>query len=61
MAEYTTMDAVQMAYDGNAAGFREAISDLLMDKVYDAVAIKKHEVAANFMSTEDSQEMDDVD
>lgn len=60
MAEYTTMDAVKMAYDGNVSGFREAISDMMLDKIYDAVAIKKHEVAANFLAVEDDQEQDDV-
>lgn len=60
MAEYTTQDAVRMAYDGNAAGFREAVSDILMDKVHDAVAIKRHEVAANFLAVDD-EETSDVD
>jgi hypothetical protein len=50
MAEYTTRDAVRLAFEGNASDFRTAVSDLLMDKVYDAVEIKKHEVAMGFMS-----------
>ena len=57
MSDYTTKDAVQMAMDGNASGFQSAISDLLMDKVRDAVSLKKVEVASSFMSS-DSEEIE---
>lgn len=50
---YTTKDAVKMAMNGDASKFQEAISDLLMDKVRDAVSLKKIEVASNFMSSEE--------
>jgi hypothetical protein len=51
MSEVTTQDAVRMAMDGNASGFRDAVNDILMDKVRDAVDIKKIEVASTFMSS----------
>ena len=57
MSDYTTQDAVKMAFDGNASGFRDAINDILMDKVKDAVELKKIQVASSFMSAEtDSEE-----
>jgi molybdopterin synthase catalytic subunit len=52
-------DAVSMAGDGNASQFKDTVGSLLMDKIKDSVAIKKHEVAANFMNyIEDSQDED---
>jgi hypothetical protein len=51
MSEVTTQDAIKMAMDGNASGFRDAVNDILMDKVRDAVDIKKIEVASTFMSS----------
>jgi hypothetical protein len=56
MSEYTTKDAVKMAMDGNASGFRDAINDILVDRVRDAVEVKKIEVASSFMSSMDSEE-----
>ena len=58
MSDYTTKDAVQMAVDGNASGFQSAISDLLMDKVRDAVSLKKIEVASSFMSSDSEEEVE---
>lgn len=55
---YTTKDAVKMAMDGDAAKFQEAISDLLMDKVRDAVSLKKIEVASNFMTSDIEEEVE---
>lgn len=53
MSENTTTDAVKLAFDGNVSAFKDAVNDLLMDKIYDAVSMKKHEVAANYMETDD--------
>lgn len=64
MAEHTTMDAIKMAAAGDVANFRSAVSDIMMDKIYDAVELKKHEVSASFMSDEEqteTQETEDVD
>lgn len=56
--EYTTKDAVNFAADGNAHDFKKAVNDLLMDRIRDAVDLKKVDVAANFLSpeVEDSEE-----
>jgi len=57
MSEYTINDAIEMAGDGNASEFKNAIGSLLMDKIKDSVEIQKHQVAADFMSDfEDTQD-----
>lgn len=55
MSDYTAKDAVQHAFDGNVSAFRDVVNDLLLDKVYNAVEMKKYEVAGNYMSM-DSEE-----
>ncbi len=60
MSDYTMQDAVQAAYDRNASGFRDAIGSLLLDKIQNAVEIKKHEVAAGFMSDMEAAEPTEV-
>jgi len=52
MSDYTAKDAVELAFDGNVSAFRDAINDLLLDKIYDAVEMKKYEVAGSYMSEE---------
>jgi len=61
MSDYTMKDAVKMAYDGNVSDFRDAVGSLLMDKIQDAVGMKKAEVAASFMSEPTTEVNDDVD
>ena len=39
-----------MASDGNASDFKDAVGSMLMNKIQDAVGMKKAEVAASFMS-----------
>jgi hypothetical protein len=51
---YTTVDAVNMAADGNVNGFKGAIGSILMDKISDAIQIKKFEVQNNFMGTQET-------
>lgn len=58
MSDYTTKDAVKMAMDGDAHGFQTAINDIMMDKVRDAVDLKKIEVASTFMSSESEEEVE---
>ena len=58
MSDYTTTDAVKMAMDGDAHGFQSAINDIMMDKVRDAVDLKKIEVASTFMSSESEEEVE---
>jgi|TARA_B100001750_G_scaffold200090_1_gene174108 hypothetical protein len=61
MADYTTKDAVQFTLDKNTAKFKEAITDVLTQKVSDAVELRRVEVSGQFMSaeTEGSQESDE--
>lgn len=64
MSDYTTRDAVEFAFDGNVAAFRDTVNDLLLDKVYNAVEMKKYEVAGNYMnmdSEETIEEPENVD
>ena len=50
MSEYNAKDVVKMAADGNASDFKDAVGSMLMNKIQDAVGMKKSEVAASFMS-----------
>ena len=59
MSDYTMKDAVQLAADGNASGFKDAVSSLLMNKIQDAVGMKKAEVAASFMSEPQTSEAEE--
>jgi hypothetical protein len=54
----TSIDAVNMAADGDVNGFKNAINDLLMDKVRDAVDVKRYDVQANFMSQDEPEEVE---
>ena len=56
MSDVTTQDAIRLAMDGNASGFRDAVNDLLMSRVQDAVELKKMSVASSFMSSETEEE-----
>lgn len=58
MTDYTTRDAVQFALNNKNADFKAAISDLLMNKVQDAVNVKSIEVATNFMNPQDEAEVE---
>ena len=58
MSEYNTKDAVHMAMDGDAKGFQNAVNDILMDKVRDAVELKKIDVASSFMSPDSEEEVE---
>ena len=54
----TSIDAVNMAADGDVNGFKSAINDLLMNKVRDAVDVKRYDVQANFMSQDEPEEVE---
>lgn len=54
----TSLDAVNLAADGDVNGFKSAINDLLMDKVRDAVDVKRYDVQANFMSQDEPEEVE---
>lgn len=53
---YTTVDAVNLASDGNVNEFKTAIGDIMLDKITSAIEIKKFEVQSNFMGTQDTAE-----
>lgn len=55
MADYTTKDAVNFAVDGNSGEFKNAIHDILADRVQSAIEIKKVDVTANFMSPQEDE------
>ena len=55
MSDYTTKDAIEFAAAGNGSEFKKAVNDLLMDRVRDAVDLKRVDVAANFLSVEDEE------
>lgn len=52
----TSIDAVNMAADGDVNGFKSAINDMLMDRVKDAVDLKRFDVQNKFMSSADDVE-----
>ena len=55
MSEYTTQQAVEFAFNGDAHSFKAAIDDLLLDKISAAVELKKIQVASSFLNSEDQQ------
>ena len=57
MSEHTTQDAIASAMTGDVAGFKTAVNSLLSAKVNDAIEVKKMQVATNFMSTGNEQEI----
>ena len=59
MADYTTKDAVDFAVDGNSSEFKNAVHDILSQRVQSAIELKKVDVTANFMSGENHE--DDVE
>jgi len=51
--EYSTQDAVNFALAGNSGEFKSAVNSLLQDKINQAVELKRVDVAANFMKTQE--------
>jgi|TARA_E500000318_G_C3367584_1_gene137194 hypothetical protein len=56
MSDYTTRDAIDFAFDGNSAKFKDAIHDIMSSKVADAIELKRVEVASQFMSAQDTDQ-----
>ncbi len=54
----TSLDAVSMAADGDVNGFKSVINDLLMDKVRDAVDVKRFDVQTSFMSQDEPEQVE---
>jgi hypothetical protein len=61
MSDYTTKDAIGYAMSGDVASFKSAVSDILMDKVNDALEVEKMRVASTFMSAETEEDLGDPD
>ena len=53
MADYSTKDAVNFAVDGKSQDFKNAIHDILADRVQSAIEIKKLDVTSTFMQADD--------
>lgn len=49
MSEYTTKDAVQFAVDGEATKFKDAVDQMLMQKVGDALQLKRMDLAQTML------------
>ena len=53
MTEYSSKDAVEFALAGNTSKFKDAVNQMMSDKIGQAVELKKVDVAANFMKTQE--------
>ena len=53
MTEYSSKDAVEFALSGKSGKFKEAINQMMSDRIAQAVELKKVDVAANFLSTQE--------
>lgn len=53
MTEYSSKDAVEFALAGNTSKFKDAVNQMMSDKISQAVELKKVDVAANFMKTQE--------
>lgn len=56
MSEVTTADAVKLAAQGEASQFKDAINDLLMAKVADALEVEKFNTAQSMFAAEQDYE-----
>lgn len=57
MTDYNTKDALNYALSGEPSKFKDAVNDILMNKVGDALNIKKMDISTN-MFNEEEPEMD---
>ena len=53
MTEYSSKDSVEFALSCNSGKFKEAINQMMSDRIAQAVELKKVDVAANFLSTQE--------
>ena len=58
MSEYTTKDAVQFAVDGEATKFKDAVDQMLMQKVGDALQLKRMDLAQTMLDPADLPDED---
>ena len=57
MTDYNTKDALNYALSGEPSKFKDAVNDILMNKVGDALNIRKMDISTN-MFNEEEPEMD---
>jgi len=56
----TIESAIQYAVNGQTTEFRDAVHDALMDKVKDAVALKRVEVATGLFNDQEVTHVEDI-
>lgn len=56
----TIETAIQYAVNGQTTEFRDAVHDALMDKVKDAVALKRVEVATGLFNDQEVTHVEDI-
>jgi len=56
----TIESAIQHAVNGETTEFRDVIHDALMDKVKDAVALKRVEVATGMFNNQETTDDEDI-
>ena len=61
MSEYTTKDAVQFAVDGEATKFKDAVDQMLMQKVGDALQLKRMDLAQTMLDPAEDLPDEDMD
>lgn len=61
MSEYTTKDAVQFAVDGEATKFKDAVDQMLMQKVGDALQLKRMDLAQTILDPAEDLPDEDMD
>jgi len=61
MSEYTTKDAVQFAVDGEATKFKDAVDQMLMQKVGDALQLKRMDLAQTMLDPAEDLPDEDID
>lgn len=61
MSDVTTRDAVSFAVAGEATKFKDAVNDILMAKVADAIEVERFNVAQSMFPEVDQEDMSDED
>lgn len=54
MSDYTTKDAIEFALDKDVGNFKAAVTDILMDKISDAIDARKVDVASTLLQPEEN-------
>lgn len=57
MSTYTTRDAVSFAVSGEATKFKDAVNDILMSKVADAIEVERYNVAQGMFAEPEQEDV----